>query len=128
MLEVTEPTKHDPPKRNRRWFQFSLRMLMIVVTVLAPICAYFGWQAKIVGEQTAMLESIKAIGGGYWDVAPPEPAIGYDWKNSYEPPFIRRRLGEPRIHVILLPYGYPEAETDRVIESFPGALVGRGLL
>jgi hypothetical protein len=26
----TEPPKADPPKRKRRWFQFSLRTLMIV--------------------------------------------------------------------------------------------------
>jgi hypothetical protein len=30
----TEPTKADPPKRKRRWFQFSLRTLMIGVTLL----------------------------------------------------------------------------------------------
>ena len=29
-----EPPKADPPKRKRRWFQFSLRTLMIVVTLL----------------------------------------------------------------------------------------------
>jgi hypothetical protein len=31
----TEPPKAEPPKRKRRWFQFSLRSLMIVVTLLA---------------------------------------------------------------------------------------------
>ena len=31
----TEPSKADPPKRKRRWFQFSLRTLMIGVTLLA---------------------------------------------------------------------------------------------
>ena len=28
-----EPIKADPPKRKRRWFQFSLRTLMIGVTL-----------------------------------------------------------------------------------------------
>ena len=28
-----EPTKAEPPKRKRRWFQFSLRTLMIAVTL-----------------------------------------------------------------------------------------------
>jgi hypothetical protein len=28
----TEPSEAEPPKRKRRWFQFSLRTLMIVVT------------------------------------------------------------------------------------------------
>ena len=32
-----EPTKAEPPKRKRRWFQFSLRTLLIVVTLLAVV-------------------------------------------------------------------------------------------
>jgi hypothetical protein len=35
----TEPPKADLPKRKRRWFQFSLRTLLIAVTLL---CVYFG--------------------------------------------------------------------------------------
>ena len=35
----TEPSKADPPKRKRRWFQFSLRTLLVVVTVAAVKCA-----------------------------------------------------------------------------------------
>ena len=31
----TEPSKADPPKRQRRWSQFSLRTLMIGVTLCA---------------------------------------------------------------------------------------------
>jgi hypothetical protein len=46
----TEPSKAEPPKRNRRWFQFSLRTLLIGVTLLAAVCGYVGWQAKIVHE------------------------------------------------------------------------------
>jgi hypothetical protein len=46
-----EPPKADPPKRKRRWFQFSLRTLMILVTLLAVPCAYVGWQAPIVQER-----------------------------------------------------------------------------
>jgi hypothetical protein len=30
-----EPSNADPPKCKRRWFQFSLRTLLITVTVLA---------------------------------------------------------------------------------------------
>jgi hypothetical protein len=35
----SEPPEADPPKRKRRWFQFSLRTLMIAVTLLAVSCA-----------------------------------------------------------------------------------------
>jgi hypothetical protein len=44
-----EPPKAEPPKRKRRWFQFSLRTLMIVVAIVAVQCAVCfpalkGWQ------------------------------------------------------------------------------------
>jgi hypothetical protein len=35
----TEPPKADPPKRNRRWFQFSLRDLLALVALAALACA-----------------------------------------------------------------------------------------
>jgi hypothetical protein len=36
----TEPFKANPPKRKRRWFQFSLRtLLLVVVTIAAVQCA-----------------------------------------------------------------------------------------
>ena len=30
----TDPAKADPPKRKRRWFQFSLRTLLVAFTIL----------------------------------------------------------------------------------------------
>ncbi len=44
----------DQPSPRRR-FQFRLRTLLIVVTLLAVPCAYVGWQAKIVRNRRAML-------------------------------------------------------------------------
>ncbi len=43
----TEPSKADPPKRKRRWIQFSLRSLMIVMTVtaLAQPLLIWAWDA-----------------------------------------------------------------------------------
>jgi hypothetical protein len=34
----TEPFKTEPLKRERRWYQFSLRTLLIGVTLLAVAC------------------------------------------------------------------------------------------
>jgi hypothetical protein len=31
----TDPPKADPPKRKRRWFQFSLRAMMIFTGICA---------------------------------------------------------------------------------------------
>jgi hypothetical protein len=38
-----EPPKAEPPKRKRRWFQFSLRMLLIGVTLLAGVWRLRQW-------------------------------------------------------------------------------------
>jgi hypothetical protein len=38
-----ELQKIEPPKSNRRWLQFSLRTLMIVVTLLAAQCGFVAW-------------------------------------------------------------------------------------
>jgi hypothetical protein len=37
-----EPLKADPPKRRRRWFQFSLRTLMIFTLVCAIGATWLG--------------------------------------------------------------------------------------
>jgi hypothetical protein len=47
----TEPSKAEPPKRKRRWFQFSLRTLLIVVTLLAVACRYVGSQVKFLRDR-----------------------------------------------------------------------------
>ncbi len=49
-----EPPTVDPPKRRRRWFQFSLRTLLSLVTLLAAACAYFGWQERIAKDGSEM--------------------------------------------------------------------------
>ena len=58
-----EPTKPDPPQRKRRWFQFSLRTLMIAVTLLAVPCAYVGWQVKIVRDRKATVHEVAEMNG-----------------------------------------------------------------
>jgi hypothetical protein len=94
--DMIEPPKADPPKRKRRWFQFSLRSLMIVVTLLAVACAYVGWQAKIVQERKVMFAQIESA-GGYWTwQIPTDPRPTVSW--------VRQLLGdEPRQFLYLPP-------------------------
>src|ERR1700686_4232221 len=81
-----DPPKADPPKRKRRWFQFSLRSLMIVVTLLAVLCGYVAWLGKKrIERKRKECEAVTAIvrlggGVGYHDekvtsAKPPGP----DW-------------------------------------------------
>jgi hypothetical protein len=108
----TEPPKADPPKRKRRWFQFSLRTLMIVVTLLAIPCGYVGWQAKIVRERMAMSECIKKVEhGDCWF---------FDEDLSGGVPWIRRLLGDKTCMLILVP-GASDEEFVAIKAAFPEA-------
>jgi hypothetical protein len=57
------PSKAEPPKRKRRWFQFSLWTLMIGVTVLAVACGYLSWKAKTARDRAVALTIVHKLGG-----------------------------------------------------------------
>jgi hypothetical protein len=85
-----EPSKHDPPKgKRRRWFQFSLRSVMIF-TVIIAIGA--GWLGKRIEQKRRQREAVEAIGRlGGW--------ISYDYGTlmGVTPPgpeWLRNLLGE----------------------------------
>ncbi len=102
---------------------------MIVVTLLAVPCDYVGWQAKIVRAHQAVLERVKHAGGYYMEEAPTDPEHdGYGWAGRYEPPLIRRWLGEPPVHMITLPFGFSHIEEQEIAEMFLGAYISGGLL
>jgi uncharacterized membrane protein YcjF (UPF0283 family) len=52
----TEPPKADAPKRKHRWFQFSLRTLMIVVTQLAVLCGTVTWVRLLLQSNDNLLD------------------------------------------------------------------------
>src|ERR1700694_4735083 len=53
-----EPHKAVPPKRKRRWFQFSLRSLLIF-TVIAAVA--LGWLGKKIEQKRGQREAVEAI-------------------------------------------------------------------
>jgi Leucine-rich repeat (LRR) protein len=54
----TGPHKAEPPKRKRRWFQFSLRTLM----VLTLVCAIpFAWLGRRIEQKRGEREAVAAI-------------------------------------------------------------------
>jgi hypothetical protein len=61
-MQIESP-KPEPPKRKRRWFQFSLRSLLIFTTIVALGSGWF--RAKIVKaqKQRAAIEAIEKSGG-----------------------------------------------------------------
>jgi hypothetical protein len=53
-------------KPKRRWFRFSLRTLLVAVTLL---CIWLGWQARIVQERKGLLELLTQSGGHAADMS-----------------------------------------------------------
>jgi hypothetical protein len=58
-----KPSKDVPPKRKRRWFQFSLRSLLIAVAVVAVPCAWLGHKIEQKRRQRDAVEAIRRLGG-----------------------------------------------------------------
>jgi hypothetical protein len=54
----SEPTTADPPKRKRRWFQFSLRTLLLFTLICAVAAS---WVAHRMDKKRAEREAIAAI-------------------------------------------------------------------
>jgi hypothetical protein len=84
-----EPPKADPPKDKRRWFQFSLRTLLIGTLICAIPCALLGRKIERKRNERNAIEAIKALGGQVFYVHeeyPPTEPPGALW--------LRKVLGE----------------------------------
>ena len=112
-----DPSKSDPPERKRRRFQFSLRTLIIVITLL--VCGYVAWQAKIVRERQT------------WQARWSENEFGsqnrdrlVSWGDSSQSPnFVRRWLGDSAKDIIVLPPTVSDEDKQTTLRLFPESLV-----
>jgi hypothetical protein len=125
----------EPPKRKRRWFQFSLRTLLIGVTLLAVARAYVGQQVEIVSNRRALLDRIVSKGSWYlseegFTSAKMKRTLG--GSNLYDPTtgservfpavsWFRHFLGHRGIERIGLPLSDPRI--DEIRAAFPEATV-----
>jgi hypothetical protein len=109
-----ELPKATPPKRQRRWFQFRLRTLLIVVTLFCVVVGgYVGWQAKIVRDRKAELNRVVEM-----------RLVGIDDNAEQEViPWIRRALEDKRVGSIKMLVGTDAGELDRLRILFPEAKV-----
>jgi hypothetical protein len=101
---------------KRRWFQFSLRTLFVMVTA-AVICAWLGWQVYVVHERKQALRALEPLDVfvtssskmkqdilEYYDRHPDHP------RKSFSIPFYRRLLGDEAIVEIATFGNYDESE------------------
>jgi hypothetical protein len=105
----TDPPKAEPPKRKRRWFQFSLRTLLIFTMVVAVACGWVGWQAKIVRERLHVLHRVETVDNGM--------------VSGKSAPLLRGILGDQSVALVELPLETSVQERHAIHEAFPEALI-----
>ncbi len=99
---------------QRRRFQFRLRTLFVLTTILCVCGAWFSWQVRIVNERKSLLQSLETSGAHVWP-----QREGY-W--AHETNFVRRMLGD--IDVLAVTSGknpLSAAEIEKIKEVFPVA-------
>jgi hypothetical protein len=115
-MAMREPT---PPTR-RRWFQFSLGTLFVVVTVFA---LWLGWQAKIVRDRKNFLMMLNDYEAAQIENLPPGSpvSIAINYPSFEEPtlPFWRHWMGDKARGVILLPVNATDEHLRMARELFP---------
>jgi len=111
-------------KPRRRWFNFSLRTLFIVVTAL---CCWLGWEMSVVRSRQAALSRIK--GNMAFSVTTAQsyrerwPA-GMSVPTLATIPLIRRLLGDEAVQEIVVHrwfQSFSEEELSRLTRAFPEA-------
>jgi hypothetical protein len=111
----------ESAKRKRRWFQFSLRTLMIVVTLLAVPLGYVGWQSKIVRNRNAWKSNRPAADPPYSTYAATFVVLRGD--PDQKPNRMRRWLGDEANETIALPTTATDEDIRKAIVLFPEAEV-----
>jgi len=75
---------------TRRWLQFNLKSLLILVFVVALPCAWLAWKLDLKRRERAAVAEVKKLGG----------RVAYDWEDPFsedEPPgprWVRKLLGD----------------------------------
>jgi hypothetical protein len=57
-----EPNSATPPKRKRRWYQFSLRTLLVVTAIVAVACGWLGSKIEQRRRQRDALATLAKLG------------------------------------------------------------------
>jgi hypothetical protein len=118
---------------KRRWFQFSLRTLLIGVTLFCVVIGgYVGWQAKIIRERNAMIHRIESMGGSVeigrldqgWAEAGMDPNL-YEEIKARAVPWVRRMLGDSDVIDICLPAETPASGRASIRAVFPESQIWR---
>ena len=102
-----------------RWFRFSLRAMLVAMTLCGVLLGWLGWTARVVSARRAMIESIESRGGKLlfvsdcsdWNTPPPEVT------------WLRQLLGDRGVAQIVPPQSGTPEEDEQFREAFPEAYV-----
>jgi hypothetical protein len=91
------------PKPRRRWFRFSLRTMLVLVTL---VCVYLGWAMNWIHERRAFLSQpgVNSFAVSIEKAASPRPL---------------ELLGEGGTEIILLDHNLPRVYLERAHRLFP---------
>jgi hypothetical protein len=143
---LTTQAKLIRQKLKRRWFQFSLRRLMIVVTLFCVAGGYVCWQIRMVRDRSAVRGELSTkdwphdLLGAFTmrdfyrlNVDPSttpaflgaKPELLAHGDPNQFPSVFRCVLGDEEVRVILLPNSVSDTEAARMAKVFPEADVWR---
>ena len=93
---MTNQTPNTKPRR--RWYQFSLRTLLIVVTVSAVPLGWVGWKLEQGRRERAVIAWVEKMGGNVWfdDVYSFDVGEKSRWKEWVEAVF------GPKVRIVTL--------------------------
>ena len=99
----------ENPKPHRRWYRFSLRTMLVLVTLVCLLCGYLGWAMNWIRQRQVFLKTQGIVGSSYFGA----------FKDA---PFAIRLLGEKGCKSIWVIPGqeekgrelFPEAEIQEI--------------
>jgi hypothetical protein len=114
-MSYTSASSYDSSRPNRRWFRYSLRTLLLLITL---VCVVLGFKIVPVLEQKRAVSAVQELGG--------QVIYDYEFKKkvdrppSSEPPdWISGVLGVDFSHDVAVAKIFNVRDTDRVKKALP---------
>jgi hypothetical protein len=113
------PDQPSNPKSKSRWYQYSLRTLMIVVTLFAVACSWFAVKLQQASSRREAVEAIRKAGGSiFYDYQIDKSEKVIPGAEPFAPICLRNLLGDDFFYDVV----YAEVSSDTALaqlKAFP---------